>query len=213
MTYVGGLASLGAELSIWRTSKPKWASPLEQRCSLNFITRKWSGGSWGPTSTDSTWSQDDWPSTWRWALPSRAGSPSVLSVHLLFMVFHTTWHCRTGWCMEIDSGFGVRKCCFLTHFKASSSSYLLCQFPVAAIANDCTQGAYDNRDVFLHSSRGTDWSQGIGRALEEGLSHCFCGLEAAGIPWLVASWPVILTYASLITSPPPLSVLNLPLLL
>lgn len=58
--------------------------------------------------------------------------------------------------MEIDSGFGVRKCRFLTHFKASSSPYLLCQFPVAAVANDCTQGAYDNRDVFLHSSGGTD---------------------------------------------------------
>lgn len=29
---------------------------------------------------------------------------------------------------------------------------MLSQFPVAAVADDCTQGPYDNRDVFLHSS-------------------------------------------------------------
>ena len=68
------------------------------------------------------------------------------------MVFQVTGHCRTGWCAEVDSGFGVRKCRFLTRFKARSAPYLLSQLPVAAVADDCTQGPYDNRDVFLHSS-------------------------------------------------------------
>ena len=97
----GGFAPLGAEPLIWRTSKPKWTSPPEQRCSLNFITRKWSGGSWGPTSTGSTCSRDDWPSTWRWAHPPTALSLiCAFCLSPLLVVFHATRHCRSGWRAE-----------------------------------------------------------------------------------------------------------------
>lgn len=110
----------------------------------------------------------------------------------------------TGWCVWPGVTLGLEE----GSATNTSQGWLISLFAVsisyvAAVANDCTQGAYDNRDVFLHSSGGTGlksrcWQGSWGGSVP----CCFRGLEAGGIFLeLEASVAhIILTHVSLLMS-------------